>query len=68
LAENFGATFTINSFTDAGGNLWTKTISGGTYYQFSGATGILTVIPEPGTWMLVVSGLLLTLVRHRKRQ
>jgi len=71
LAETFSATFTVNGFTDIGGNLWEKTnVNGGRTYQFDEATGLLSVtaIPEPTTWALLVTGLTFAVVMRRRQQ
>jgi autotransporter-associated beta strand protein len=65
LAETFGSTFSVNSFTDAGGNLWTQPIGGGLSYQFSESTGVLQVVPEPGA-ALLLGGLSLLGLRRRR--
>lgn len=48
LAETYDAAFTVDTFTsDAGApgaRLWTKSISGTTFYRFNEATGVLSVI------------------------
>jgi autotransporter-associated beta strand protein len=65
LSETFGSTFSVNTFTDAGSNLWTKPISGSLFYQFSESTGVLKVVPEPGAALLLSSLSLLGLRRRR---
>jgi autotransporter-associated beta strand protein len=65
LAETFGSTFSVNAFTDAGSNLWTKPISGSLFYQFSESTGVLKVVPEPATGVLL-SGLSVLVLRRRR--
>lgn len=68
LTETFGATFSVVGFSDLGGNLWEK-VNGGTTYQFSEATGILSVtaVPEPATWALLAAGLTVSVVFRRRR-
>ncbi|MES2660141.1 MAG: hypothetical protein V4689_16075 [Verrucomicrobiota bacterium] len=48
LAETYDAAFTIPTFTSdagvAGARLWTKSISGSTFYRYNEATGVLSVI------------------------
>lgn len=73
LNESFGDTFqvlsTTGSFTNNNG-IWTKT-ENGVDYQFSQATGILTVVPEPATGvflMLAALGTAVFLRRHPKRK
>ena len=56
LNETFSPTFTVNAFIDAGGDVWTKSINGTSYYKFSENTGILQVVPEPGAGLLLLSG------------
>ena len=68
LAETFGSTFSVNAFTDAGSNLWTKPISGSLFYQFSESTGVLKVVPEPATGVLLSGLSVLVLLRRRGSQ
>jgi autotransporter-associated beta strand protein len=44
LTTTFGAAFAVAGFVPAGGGLWTTT-NNGARYQFSPATGALTVVP-----------------------
>ena len=67
LNETFGSSFTVIDFMDAGGGFWTKEIAGSTYYQFSEGTGVLSVVPEPGTTGMLGLGALLTLLFRRRR-
>lgn len=68
LTETFGATFSVVDFSDLGGNVWEK-VNGGRTYQFSEATGILSVtaVPEPATWVLVAAGLTVGVIFRRRR-
>jgi autotransporter-associated beta strand protein len=66
LTETFESTFSVVGFTDAGSNLWTKDIDGSKAYEFSEATGVLTVIPEPATIGMLGLGTLITLILRRK--
>jgi autotransporter-associated beta strand protein len=70
LTETYGGTFqvfsTVGNFTNSGG-LWTIT-EGGAQYQFSQATGVLSVIPEPTTWALLGGSLTALLAFRRRRQ
>ena len=71
LTETFGSTFSVNGFSDIGGNLWEVTnVNGGRTYQFSEASGLLSVtaIPEPSTWALLVGGLMAVKLFCRRRQ
>jgi hypothetical protein len=45
LTGEYGATFTVVGFTDAGSNKWTK-INGSKIYTFDETTGILTLAPS----------------------
>ncbi|MFO0788433.1 MAG: autotransporter-associated beta strand repeat-containing protein [Pirellulales bacterium] len=57
LTETFGPTFTVNAFTDAGNNIWTKSINGTYHYQFSETTGVLQVVPEPAMALMLLTAL-----------
>jgi len=59
-------TFTVTGFTDAGSNTWTRVNLGSTY-TFDEATGLLTAIPEPGTWALLAFSLTTMVVLRRRR-
>ncbi|TAE77908.1 MAG: hypothetical protein EAZ65_04200 [Verrucomicrobia bacterium] len=66
LNESFGANFGIAGFTaDGGGLLWNGSANG-TNYQFSEATGVLSVVPEPAAAVLGGFGML-TLLRRRRQ-
>jgi len=66
LTEVFGATFSVVGFTDAGNDLWT-TISGGSLYTFSEATGLLTAtVPEPSACAFLALGVTTILARRRR--
>lgn len=67
LTEIFGATFTVDGFTDAGGGIWTFDDSG-TTYEFDEGTGALTVIPEPSAIGLLLGGASLGLLLRRPRR
>lgn len=45
--QSFGATFSINGFSESG-DVWTN----GTY-SFDESTGVLSVVPEPATLVLL---------------
>ncbi|RYD20425.1 MAG: PEP-CTERM sorting domain-containing protein [Verrucomicrobiaceae bacterium] len=62
---NFGANFGVNGWTDAGSNVWTMN-TGGAFYSFNGASGILTAVPEPGSLGLAFAGLGLTVILRRR--
>jgi autotransporter-associated beta strand protein len=63
----YGTSFSVNGFTDAGSNKWTKTIAGSKYYEFSESTGILTVIPEPATIGMLGLGAIITMLIRRMK-
>ncbi|MCF7838601.1 MAG: autotransporter-associated beta strand repeat-containing protein [Candidatus Marinimicrobia bacterium] len=63
LTETYGATFAIADFTDQGDGTWTKTVN--PTYEFDQATGYLTVIPEPGSLLLLGLGGLALAMRRR---
>ncbi|MCF7839139.1 MAG: autotransporter-associated beta strand repeat-containing protein [Candidatus Marinimicrobia bacterium] len=63
LTETYGATFAIADFTDQGDGTWTKTVN--PTYEFDQATGYLTVIPEPGSLLLLGLGSLALALRRR---
>lgn len=70
LTETFGGTFqalsTLGSFTNNAG-IWTITENSATY-QFSQATGILTVVPEPSTWGALLAAALFAMAFIRRRR
>lgn len=66
LSETFGSSFEVKGFTDMGSNIW-KTVNAGTTYQFSEITGVLTVVPEPTTMLLLAVGLCSLAMRRRRR-
>jgi autotransporter-associated beta strand protein len=63
----YQSTFSVNGFTDAGGDKWTKDINGTKYYQFDEGTGILTVIPEPATIGMLGLGAIIAALLRRLR-
>lgn len=62
---NYGVDFGVNGWTNAGSNVWTFD-SGSAFYSFSGASGILTAVPEPGSTALAFASLGLLVVFRRK--
>jgi hypothetical protein len=66
-SQSFGDTFTVKDFTDLGGNLWKKGIDVDKWYQFNEATGKLSVVPEPATWIMLVLGAMGIALYSRKR-
>lgn len=64
LAESFGSTFSIIGFTQSN-DVWTATVSG-VDYEFRESTGMLSVVPEPSTSILIAlcGGLLLCFRRR----
>ncbi len=66
LTELFVSTFTVVGFTDAGSNTWTK-VNGTSTYTFSEATGTLSAVPEPSTWVLLALSLLVVVTLRRRR-
>lgn len=65
LTESFGATFSVAGFADLGGDLWQKSANG-VDYQFSELTGVLSVVPEPSSLALLVTGFAVMLGRRRQ--
>jgi fibronectin-binding autotransporter adhesin len=65
--QTFSSTFTVDGFTDAGSDKWTKAIAGSKFYEFSEGTGVLTVIPEPATIGMLGLGAIITLMLRRMR-
>jgi len=58
-------TFTVAGFTPKGdGDTWLKNANG-VFYQFQESTGMLTVIPEPASMVLLGLGGLLSVLRKR---
>lgn len=68
LTETFGATFqarsTLGNFSNNSG-LWTIA-ENGVSYEFSQTTGLLTVVPEPSTWLLLALGLTFVVTLRRR--
>jgi hypothetical protein len=64
LAETYSATFAVAGFLDNGDNTWSAAANGA-QYQFSEATGALTVVPEPAALSLVAIGAGLLARRRR---
>jgi fibronectin-binding autotransporter adhesin len=60
----FGGSFSVTNFTDQGDGTW---LSNNPHYQFDTSTGILSVIPEPGTYTLIGGLLALGAVLIRRR-
>jgi len=63
-AKTFGSTFNVVGFTDVDGLIWKKHANG-VFYQFDESTGVLSVIPEPASMMLLGLGGLLSVFRKR---
>lgn len=60
--KTYNTGFSVNGWTDAGDNVWTFG-----NYSFSETTGMLTAVPEPGTYAMAALGLgTLFLFRRRK--
>ena len=66
-AQTFGGTFSVNGFTDMGGGMW-ETLANGVTYEFNTANGMLSVVPEPGSVIMMLSGLGLLLGFRRYRR
>lgn len=66
LSETFGATFGVDGFTGSSGT-WTK-VDGLNTWTFEESTGMLNVVPEPGTLALAAMGLGAILLRLRRRK
>lgn len=68
LSESFGPSFGLAfvggpTFSDDGGGFYT---SGD--WSFDTGSGVLTAVPEPSVWALVIAGLLGVIVFRRRRQ
>ena len=55
-APVYDATFSINGFTNAGSGYWLADANS-TTYEYNTANGTLTVVPEPATIVMVLTGL-----------
>jgi autotransporter-associated beta strand protein len=69
-SASYGGTFTasstLGSFSNLGSGLWSINENSVTY-QFSTSTGVLQVVPEPGTFAMMLGRLgMLTLLRRRR--
>ena len=54
----YGSTFTVADFTPLGEDAWIQPIgSTGLNYLFTESTGVLTVVPEPASAMMIILGL-----------
>lgn len=62
LTDVYGSTFSIVGFTENAG-IWTNG-----NYQFSEASGLLSVVPEPTTSAILLFGVLVILGLHRPRR
>jgi len=63
LNETFSPTFSVVGWTDNGNDTWTLG-----KYTFSEATGTVSAVPEPSTWILVGMAAGLTLIVRRNRR
>ena len=66
LAETYGVNFTVDTFSNAGGGLWTKVVGANTY-SFDQGLGQLSVVPEPATWILLSIGVGGAIALRRRR-
>jgi len=55
--------FTLTGFTNNGGGIWTDNLTGN--YTFNQATGILSVVPEPSTYVLLIFGVVSMVILRR---
>lgn len=67
LNETFGSNFAVYGFSDAGGGDWTLA-AGPQTWTFQESTGVLSVIPEPSSILLLSMGGLLLLAGRRRMQ
>ncbi len=64
----YTSTFTVVGFTPLNDTVWRKQIgASSSYYKFDESNGLLSVVPEPASLVLLVIGLALT-ARCRRRQ
>lgn len=66
LTETFGTNFFVHSFTDGGSGNWTLA-DGYKTWTFQESTGVLNVVPEPGSLALAAMGLGAMLLGRRRR-
>ena len=67
VTTTYGGTFAVNGFTQ-NGSLWDD-IANGVDYEYNQGDGLLSVVPEPSTFVLAGLGFAsLALIRARRRQ
>lgn len=67
LNETYSSTFSVVGFTETA-DVWRMTTGGGTIYEFQESTGLLQVVPEPGSIGLATLGAAGWMLRRRRRR
>lgn len=66
LNVSIAGSFSVQNFTDEGAGLWN--FDNGTLYQFDTGSGVLSVVPEPSTFALVLGLAMSALVFLKRRK